>query len=79
VTTGQYLELKDMPEVKREVRPIEINYVCDACSQGMMSRSGEMDPVTGEIEHRCLICDHQQTFRWLEYPRIAHIGLDEKI
>ena len=41
-----------MPEVKREVRPVEVNYVCDACGQGMMSRSGEMDPATGDIEHR---------------------------
>ena len=25
-----------MPEIKREVRPIEVNYVCDTCGQGMM-------------------------------------------
>lgn len=68
-----------MPEVKREVRPVEINYVCDACGEGVMTRSGDMDPSTGEIEHRCLICDHQQIFQWREYPRIDHIGLDEKI
>ena len=68
-----------MPEIKREVRPVEVNYVCDACGQGMMARSGEMDPRTGDIEHRCLICDHQQTFQWREYPRIDHVGLDEKI
>ena len=37
------------------------------------------DPETGEIEHRCLICDHRQTFKWREYPRIDHIGLDESI
>ena len=40
---------------------------------------GDMDRATGEIEHRCLICDHQQTFQWREYPRIDHIGVDEKI
>ena len=51
----------------------------DACGQGMMARSGEMDPKTGDIEHRCLICDHKQTFQWREYPRIEHIGLDEQI
>ena len=38
-----------MPEVKREVRPVEVTYICDACGQGMMSRSGEMDPETGDI------------------------------
>jgi DNA-directed RNA polymerase subunit RPC12/RpoP len=68
-----------MPEIKREVRPVEVNYICDACSQGMMSRAGEMDAKTGAIEHRCLICDHRQTFKWREYPRIDHIGLDEQI
>jgi hypothetical protein len=45
----------------------------------MMSRTGDMDPETGDIEHHCLICDHQQSFQWREYPRIDHIGLDEKI
>ena len=32
-----------MPEIKREVRPVEVNYVCDACGQGMMTRSGDME------------------------------------
>jgi hypothetical protein len=68
-----------MPEIKREVRPVEVNYICDACGQGMMARSGAMDPASGEIEHHCLICNHQQTFLWREYPRIDHIGLDEDI
>ena len=68
-----------MPEIKREVRPVEVNYLCDACGQGMMVSAGAMDPETGEIEHRCLICDHRQTFKWREYPRVDHIGLDESI
>ncbi len=68
-----------MPELKREVRPIEINYVCDACSKGMMEACGDMDPKTGAIDHRCLICNHQQVFEWRPYPRIEHIGLDEKL
>ncbi|MCB1699407.1 MAG: type II citrate synthase [Pseudomonadales bacterium] len=68
-----------MPEVKREVRPVEVNYVCDACDQGMMSRCGDMDAITGDIAHRCLICNHEQIFQWREYPRIVHIGLDEDI
>jgi hypothetical protein len=68
-----------MPEIKREVRPVEVNYVCDACAKGMMAPCGKMDPVTGDIAHHCMICDHQQTFQWHEYPRIDHIGLDEDI
>ncbi len=68
-----------MPEVKREVRPVEVNYVCDGCGQGMMSPSGEPDTTTGDIEHRCLICDDKQTFKWRQYPRIEYIGLDENL
>ncbi len=68
-----------MPEVKREVRPVEVNYVCDACGQGMMAQSGQLDQETGNIEHSCLICDHKQNFQWRSYPRIDHIGFDEKI
>ncbi|MEQ9462324.1 MAG: type II citrate synthase [Haliea sp.] len=66
-----------MPELKREVRPIEVNYVCDACGKGMMAACGDMDPKTGAIDHRCMICDHQQVFSWQPYPRVEHIGLDE--
>ena len=68
-----------MPVSKREVRAVEVNYICDACGTGMMSRCGEMDPKTGAAEHRCLICDHRQVFQWETYPRIDHIGLDEKL
>lgn len=68
-----------MAEIKREVRPVEVNYLCDACNQGMMVQSGPMDPDTGDIDHKCLICNHQEAFRWRAYPRIDHIGLDEKI
>ncbi|MEQ9394577.1 type II citrate synthase [Haliea sp.] len=68
-----------MPEIQREVRPIEVNYVCDACGKGMMSACGDMDPKTGAIDHRCLICNHQQVFNWRPYPRIEHLGLDEKL
>jgi hypothetical protein len=29
-----------MPEMKREVRTVEVTYLCDACGKGFMSRSG---------------------------------------
>ncbi len=66
-----------MPELKREVRPVEVSYLCDSCGQGMMERCGEMNPASGDIEHRCLICDHRQTFKWLSYPRVEHVGMDD--
>jgi len=67
-----------MPEVKREVRPIEVNYVCDACGNGMLAKAGEANPQSGEIAHRCMICNHAQSFVGVHYPRIDYIGADEK-
>jgi len=67
-----------MPEIKQEVRPIEVNYECDACGKGMMSPTGERDPATGTIEHHCLICNHEQSFQ-RPYPRIDYVEVDEKI
>ncbi|KZX58239.1 type II citrate synthase [Halioglobus sp. HI00S01] len=68
-----------MPEIKREVRPVEVNYLCDKCNQGMMAQCGSMDETSGDIEHRCLICDHKQTFQWRAYPRIDYVGADEAL
>ena len=53
--------------------------MCDACGKGMMTACGDMDPKSGNIDHRCMICDHQQVFTWRPYPRIEHIGLDEEL
>jgi hypothetical protein len=66
-----------MPEVRQEVRPIEINYICDGCGKGMMSPAGEMDPSSGDIKHQCLICDHVQTFKWRPYPRIDYVDVEQ--
>lgn len=62
-----------MPEVKQEVRPIEVSYVCDSCGKGLMAAIGEMDAETGDVEHSCRICNHQQTFQWRTYPHIEYV------
>lgn len=66
-----------MPEVKRVVQPVEVNYVCDKCGHGMMQKTSEMNTETGEIEHKCVICDHLQIFKWASYPRVEYIADDE--
>jgi hypothetical protein len=66
-----------MPEIKVNVRPVEVNYVCDACGKGMMAAVGEMDPKSGDIGHHCLICDHEQTFQWRPYPHIDYVELEK--
>jgi len=68
-----------MPEIKRPVQTIEVNYVCDKCGHGMMQKEGETNAHTGETLHRCMICGHEQTFKWVSYPRIDYIGVGEKI
>ncbi len=68
-----------MPEIKRPVQTIEVNYVCDKCGYGMMKKVSEMDSNTGDIMHECMICGHPQIFQWRSYPRINYIGLDESI
>lgn len=65
-----------MPEVKRRVQPIEVNYVCDACGHGMMQKTADADPTSGETPHRCMICDHQQSFKWIHYPRIEYLDAE---
>ncbi|HUH38326.1 MAG TPA: type II citrate synthase [Spongiibacteraceae bacterium] len=66
-----------MPEVKRPVRTIEVNYICDNCGHGMMQKTAEMNPETGEVPHQCVICGYNQTFKWVSYPRIDYIGEGE--
>jgi predicted SprT family Zn-dependent metalloprotease len=68
-----------MPEVKRPVKTVEVNYVCDACGHGMMEQRGESNLVTGENLHACVICGHEQVFKWVTYPRIAYVGEEESI
>ncbi len=68
-----------MPEIKRPVQTIEVNYVCDKCNHGMMQKVGEMDRQTGEHPHRCMICGHEHTFKWISYPRIDYVGVGEKL
>lgn len=68
-----------MPEVKRPVQTIEVNYICDKCEHGMLEKTTEANPETGETPHRCMICGHEQSFKWLSYPRIDYIGMNEKL
>lgn len=68
-----------MPEIKRAVRTVEVNYVCDKCGHGMMQKIGHMDPSSGEILHRCMICAAEHVFKRISYPRIDYVGIEEKI
>jgi transcription elongation factor Elf1 len=64
-------------EVKRKVQAVEVNYVCDKCKHGMVERCGDTDTKTGFTPHKCMICGHEHTFKWVSYPRIDYIGEDD--
>ncbi|MBB3046106.1 transcription elongation factor Elf1 [Litorivivens lipolytica] len=68
-----------MTELKRKVQAVEVNYVCDKCEHGMVERCGEMDAKTGVTPHKCMICGHEHSFKWVSYPRIDYIGMDESL
>lgn len=66
-----------MPETRRNVRPVEVNYICDSCGNGLMEQCGSIDNSNGEIPHRCVICSAEQQFKWRPYPRIDYVDADE--
>lgn len=66
-----------MPEIKREVKTIETNYVCDECGYGMMRQVGPANEETDEIPHECAICGHHQTFKGVTYPHITYLDAED--
>ena len=66
-----------MPELKRRVIPVEVNYECEDCGHGLLQAVGEEDSVSGEVLHECMICGTQRSFVGNRYPRIDYIGEDE--
>ncbi len=66
-----------MPEIKREVKTVEINYVCDECGYGMMRQLAPTNQETGETLHECAICGHKQTFKSVTYPHIAYLDIED--
>jgi uncharacterized CHY-type Zn-finger protein len=65
-----------MPEIKRPVRPLEVNYICDKCHHGMMVVDPAQAFEANNFNHSCVICGHQQTLA-SSYPRYEFVGVDE--
>ncbi len=68
-----------MPEIKRKVMPVEVNYVCDKCGYGMMQQTGPTNKETGENPHECMICGHNMTFKGVTYPHISYMAEDDNV
>lgn len=60
-----------MAELRREVKPVEINYLCDKCGKGMVIKL-EGD-ATDEKNHQCVICGEGYHFNGKGYPRIVYV------
>ncbi|CAH0989934.1 hypothetical protein SIN8267_00005 [Sinobacterium norvegicum] len=65
-----------MPETKRPVTPLEVNYICDKCNHGMMMEDPSQAVERQGIDHICVICGHQQTLD-SSYPRYEFVGVGE--
>ena len=59
-----------MPELRREVKPIEVNYLCDKCEKGMVIKKSQVDD--SEHNHQCVICGEQYSFSGKGYPRVIY-------
>lgn len=67
-----------MPELSKEVRTYEVNYICDVCGKGKMRPTGAMlasNPP--QYPHRCNVCGAKNVFG-RQYPQIAYGVGEEK-
>ena len=64
-------------ELSNEVRPIQINYVCDECHTGNMLRYGNLrlDSFPPQYPHECNFCGHRQNFSKI-YPIIEYRNIE---
>jgi hypothetical protein len=62
-----------MSETRTEVRPVEIDYVCDACGVGHMRSTGiSLMSSPPQYPHKCDKCGAEQTFTNARYPRVMY-------
>ncbi len=62
-----------MAEIRREVKPIEVSYLCDECNNGYVHEHPESKT---EANHHCVICGHEYQFDGIVYPRIVFVPID---
>lgn len=65
-----------MPETVKPLLPVQINYTCDVCGDGLMvvvPKQGLsiVGSATHEIPHECNQCQHMQSFA-VSYPYIHY-------
>jgi hypothetical protein len=64
-----------MPMTRKNVRPVEIDYVCDKCGQGKMRSYANLMSNPVQFRHRCTNwcngCDFELT-RTFKYPYVEY-------
>jgi len=60
-----------MAEVRRAVKPIEVNYLCDKCESGMVICT-DQSSVEEKRPHQCVICGAEYAFDKI-YPKIVYV------
>ena len=66
-----------MGEVKKQLFPVDVKYICDDCGIGEMNSTGVMLPVDPPIyEHECNNCKTVKNFKTI-YPAIIFESSDE--
>mgnify|MGYP003507846415 CR=1 FL=1 len=60
-------------ETRKVVVPIQVDYQCDKCEEGVMRPTGVVKPMSPPlIVHRCTKCGHEDTYRNKRYPYIVY-------
>ncbi len=60
-----------MPEVRRDVKPVEVNYLCDKCESGMVICT-DQSSASAKRPHKCVICGEHYEFDKI-YPKIVYV------
>lgn len=69
-----------MPEVKSEVRPVGVRYMCDECEGGEMIPTGRViqliSTVPPKFEHMCKLCGAKENLAE-QFPAIRFESMEE--
>jgi len=63
-----------MSEITKIVVPVQVDFVCDKCGNGMMRPTGEITMEKGITRHRCTSegCRSEVDFKDITYPYIRY-------
>ena len=61
-------------EVKREVKPIQVSFLCPKCNNGFLEVKNESDTnLLRPYNHQCTNCDHSE-YLAISYPYMEYVA-----